>query len=90
MKSIIEELYYGNIDAKEDIVLPEKKRKKDLALSDKLNATLSKESDELFEKFIELTDDNYDELMRLIYKRGVSTGIMLAAEAFIEGEKLCD
>ena len=86
MKSIIEELYYGNIDAKED----EKKRKKELALYDKLKATLSKESDELFEKFIELTDDNYDELMRMIYKRGVSTGIMIASEAFIEGEKLCD
>lgn len=89
MKSIIEELYYGNVYAK-DIVLPEKKRKKELALYDKLKATLSKESDELFEKFIELTDDHYDELMRMIYKRGVSTGIMIAAEAFIEGEKLCD
>lgn len=89
MKSIIEELYYGNIDAK-DIALPEKKRKKELDLYDKLKATLSKESDELFEKFIELTDDHYDELMRMIYKRGVSTGIMIAAEAFIEGEKPCD
>ena len=89
MKSIIEELYYGNIDAK-DIALPEKKRKKELDLYDKLKATLSKESDELFEKFIELTDDNYDELMRMIYKRGVSTGIMIASEAFIEGEKLYD
>lgn len=90
MKSIIEELYYGNIDAKEDIILPEKKRKKELALYDKLKATLSKESDELFEKFIEITEDHYDELMRMIFKRGVSTGIMIASEAFIEGEKLCD
>lgn len=90
MKSIIEELYYGNIDVKEDIVLPEKKRKKELALYDKLKATLSKESDELFEKFIELTEDHYDALMRMIFKRGVSTGIMIASEAFIEGEKLCD
>ena len=89
MKSIIEELYYGNIDVKEDIVLPEKKRKKELALYDKLKATLSKESDELFEKFIEITEDHYDELMRMIFKRGVSTGIMIASEAFIEGEKLC-
>lgn len=90
MKSIIEELYYGNIDAKEDIVLPEKKRKKELALYDKLKATLSKESDELFEKFIEITEDHYDELMRMVFKRVVSTGIMIASEAFIEGEKLCD
>lgn len=81
---------YGNIDAKEDIVLPEKKRKKELALYDKLKATLSKESDELFEKFIEITEDHYDELMRMIFKRGVSTGIIIASEAFIEGEKLCD
>ena len=90
MKSIIEELYYGNIDAKEDIELPEKKRKKELALYDKLKATLSKGSDELFEKFIEITEDHYDELMRMIFKRGLSTGIMIASEAFIEGEKLCD
>lgn len=89
MKSIIEELYYGNIYAK-DIVLPEKKRKKELALYDKLKTTLSKESDELFEAFLELTEDNHDDLMLMIYKRGVSTGIMLAAEAFIEGENLCD
>ncbi len=89
MKSIIQELYYGNVYAK-DIVLPEKKRKKELALYDKLKATLSKESDELFEKFIEITEDHYDELMRMIFKRGVSTGIMIASEAFIEGEKLCD
>ena len=89
MKSIIEELYYGNVYAK-DIVLPEKKRKKELALYDKLKATLPKESDDLFEKFIELIDDHHDDLMLMIYKRGVSTGIMLAAEAFVEGEKLCD
>lgn len=89
MKSLIEKLYYGNVYAK-DIVLPEKKRKKELALYDKLKATLSKESDELFEAFLELTEDNHDDLMLMIYKRGVSTGIMLAAEAFIEGENLCD
>ena len=69
---------------------PKRSAKKELALYDKLKATLSKESDELFEKFIELTDDHYDELMLMIYKRGVSTGILLAAEAFSEGEKLCD
>lgn len=55
-----------------------------------MKATLSKESDELFEAFLELTEDNHDDLMLMIYKRGVSTGIMLAAEAFIEGENLCD
>ena len=89
MKSLIENLYYGNVYAK-DIVLPEKKRKKELALYDKLKATLSKESDEHFEAFLKLTEDNHDDLMLMIYKRGVSIGIMLAAEAFIEGENLCD
>ena len=69
MKSIIRELYYGNIYAK-DIVLPEKERKKELALYDKLKATLSKESDELFEKFIEITVEHYDELMLQIYLEG--------------------
>lgn len=89
MRSIIQELYHGNVCAK-DIVLPEKKRKKELALYDKLKATLSKESAELFEKFIEVTESHYDDRMLMIYKRGISTGIMLASEAFIEGEKLCD
>lgn len=72
------------------LCFPKRNAKKELALYDKLKATLSKENDELFEKFIELIDDHYDELMLMIYKRGVSTGIMLASEAFIEGEKLCD
>ena len=89
MKLIIENLYHGNVYAK-DIVLPEKKRKRELALYDKLKAALPKESDELFEAFLELTEDHYSELMQMIYKRGVSTGILLAAEAFIEGENLCD
>ena len=75
---------------KKTLYFPKKKPKKELALYDKLKATLSKESDELFEKFIEITEDHYDELMRMIFKRGVSTGIMIASEPFIEGEKLCD
>ena len=87
MKSMIENLYYGNVYAK-DIVLPEKKRKKELALYDKLKSTLSKESDELFEAFLELTEDNHDDLMLKIYNRVVSTGLMLASEAFIAGENL--
>ena len=62
MKSIIENPYYGNVYAK-DIVSPEKKRKKELALYEKLKATLSKESDELFEAFLELTEDNHDDLI---------------------------
>ena len=89
MKSIIQELYYGNIYAR-DIVLSEMKRKKQLTLYEKLKATLSKESNEIFEKFIEVTETHYDELMLMIYKRGISTGILLAAEVFSEGEKLCD
>ena len=65
MKSLIENLYYGNVYAK-DIVLPEKKRKKELVLYDKLKATLSKESDELFEAFLELAEEKYCELMGMI------------------------
>ena len=89
MKSIIQELYYGNIYAR-DIVLSEMKRKKQLTLYEKLKATLSKESNEIFEKFIEVTETHYDELMLMIYKRGISTGILLAAEVFSERKKLCD
>ena len=89
MNSIIQELYYGNVYAK-DIAIPEKQRKKELALYEKLKATLSKESDKLFEEFVETVGDHYDELRLVIYKRGVSTGIMLASEAFIEGDKPCN
>lgn len=87
MKSIIQELYYGNIYAK-DIPLSKKKCKEELEIYDKLKATLSKESNELFEKFIAITEEHYDELMLLIYKRGVSTGILITTEAFSEGDKL--
>ena len=45
MKSVIRELYYGNIHGK-NIVLPEKTRKQELALYDKVKATLSAESEE--------------------------------------------
>lgn len=86
MQSILEELYYGNVCAK-DIVPSEKIRKKELALYDKLKATLSDESDRLFEEFIEMNADDQSELMLKIYKRGVSTGMLLAFEAFCEGGK---
>lgn len=89
MKSVIRELYYGNIRGK-NIVLPEKTRKQELALYDKVKATLSAESEALFEKFLELVENNYDTLMRKIYKRGITTGMLLAIEAFEEGDKLCD
>ena len=62
MQSILEELYYGNVCAK-NIVPPEKIRKKELALYDKLKATLSEESDRLFEEFIEINADDQSELM---------------------------
>ena len=44
MKSMFWELYHGNICGK-DIRLPEKTRKEEFALYDKLKATLSEESD---------------------------------------------
>lgn len=46
MKSMFWELYHGNICGK-DIRLPEKTRKEEFALYDKLKATLSEESDAL-------------------------------------------
>ncbi len=41
MKSIMRELYYGNISSPKDIRIPEKTRKKEAAIYEKLKATLS-------------------------------------------------
>ena len=88
MKSIMQELYYGNISSPKDIRIPEKTRKKEAAIYEKLKATLSEESNKLFEEFVNQSADNYDELMLVVYKPGLSMGILLACEAFIEGDKL--
>ena len=88
MKSIMQELYYGNISSPKDIRIPEKTRKKEAAIYEKLKTTLSEESDKLFEEFVNQSADNYGELMLVVYKRGLSMGMLLACEAFIEGDKL--
>lgn len=87
MKSMFWELYHGNICGK-DIRLPEKTRKEEFALYDKLNATLPEESDALFEEFLEKASESQDEAMLMTYKRGMATGMLLAVEAFCEGDEL--
>ena len=89
MKSIICDLYHGNICGK-DISTPEKDRMKKLAIYEKLKATLSKESDALFEEFLELCAETQDNAMLMAYKRGIATGMLLAIEVIGEGEELCD
>ena len=87
MKSMFWELYHGNICGK-DIKVPLKDRKEEFAVYDKLKATLSEESNALFEEFLELSSESQDAAMLMTYKRGVATGMLLAVEAFCEGEKL--
>ena len=89
MKSIIWELYHGNICGK-DIRMPEKDRMNKLVSYEKLKATLSKESDALFEEFLELSAEAQDNAMLTVYKRGIATGMLLAIEVIGEGEELCD
>ena len=68
MKSIIWNLYHGNICGK-DIRMPEKDRMNKLASYEKLKATLSKESNALFEEFLELSAEAQDNAMLTVYKR---------------------
>ena len=89
MKSIIWDLYHGNICGK-DIRMPEKDRMNKLVSYEKLKATLSKESDALFEEFLELSAEAQDNAMLTVYKRGIATGMLLAMEVIGEGEELCD
>ena len=89
MKSMFWELYHGNICGK-DIRTPEKDRMGKLAAYEKLKATLSKESDTLFEEFLELSAEAQDNAMLMVYKRGIATGMLLAIEIIGEGEELCD
>ena len=87
MKSMFWELYHGNICGK-DIRLPEKTRKEEFALYDKLKATLSEESDALFEEFLEKTSESQDAAMLMTYKRCVAFGLLLAFESFAQGDEL--
>ncbi len=87
MKSIFRELYYGNVYGK-DIVAQKKMDKSELALYEKLKALLSEEGNALFDEFLEMTAESQDEDMLQAYKRGMATGMLLAFEAFYEGEKL--
>ena len=87
MKSVIWDLYHGNICGK-DIKVPVKDRKEEFAVYDKLKATLSEESDALFEEFLEKASESQGEAMLMTYKRGMATGILLAVEAFCEGDEL--
>ena len=89
MKSIIWDLYHGNI-CLTDIRTPEKDRMRKLAAYEKLKATLSKESDALFEEFLELSAEAQDNAMLTVYKHGIATGMLLAMEVIGEGEELCD
>ena len=57
MKSVIWDLYHGNICGK-DIKVPVKDRKEEFAVYDKLKATLSEESNALFEEFLELSSES--------------------------------
>lgn len=87
MKSMFWELYHGNICGK-DIRLSEKTRKEEFALYDRLKATLSEESDALFEEFLEKASESQDEAMLMTYKRGVAFGLLLAFESFEQGDEL--
>ena len=87
MKSVIWDLYHDNICGR-DIKVPLKDRKEEFAVYDKLKATLSEESDALFEEFLEKASESQDEAMLMTYKRGMATGMLLAVEAFCEGDEL--
>ena len=89
MKSVIWDLYHGNICGK-DIKVPLKDRKEEFAVYDKLKATatLSEESNALFEEFLELSSESQDAAMLMTYKRGVAFGLLLAFESFEQGDEL--
>lgn len=86
MKSIIWDLYHGNICGK-DIEIPEKDRMNNLAIYKKLKATLTKEGDALLEEFLEVSAETQEKSMLMVYKRGIATGMLLVIEAIDEGEE---
>ena len=81
------ELYHGNICSR-DIRLPEKTRKEEFALYDKLKATLSEESDALFEEFLEKASESQDEAMLMTSKRGLAFRLLLSFESVAQGDEL--
>lgn len=79
MKSIIEELYFGNIKGCE-IRVPKADRDKELAVYDELKATLTPEQSAMLENFIKLMSDNSDFILMKAFRRAFAVGVLLGIE----------
>lgn len=79
MKSIIEEMYYGNISGF-DIKAPRKNYDAELELYDSFKKRLSKEDLLAFNQFIEVMSDRVSLEHCTLYKLGFKTGFLLGVE----------
>ena len=79
MKSIIEELYFGNIKGCE-ISVPKADRDKEVTVYDELKATLTPEQSAMLENFITLMSDNSDFILMKAFRRAFAIGVLLGIE----------
>ena len=83
MMDILKELHYGNIDKiYKKSKYPKSKADKELQIYDKLKERLSKEDNELFEKFIEMFGDRLADESEEKYIQGFKTAFHICIECF--------
>ena len=86
MNKILEKLYLSYITEQESQISPkniqESENEKDVKLYEKLCKTFSKEQNEIFQKFIDLVDDQHDTEEEKAYQDGFTAGALLMIEIF--------
>lgn len=85
MKSILHELYIGNLDelyAILDKKLMGSAKDEENKTYDKLYATLTEEQKQLLDPFLDLLSDRYADIEEYRYIKGFKTGLLIAVECF--------
>lgn len=85
MKSILHELYIGNLDelyAILDKKLMGSAKDEENKTYDKLYATLTEEQKQLLDTFLDLLSGRYADIEEYRYIKGFKTGLLIAVECF--------
>ncbi len=79
MKSIIDEIYFGNICGN-DIKLPKNKNNQELELYDKLKSAITTEQLKTLDAFLNAVSDRVCLEHCAVYRHGFKTGFLLGTE----------
>ena len=88
MNKILEKLYLSYIKEQESQIspgnIPNPENEQEVKLYEKLCKTFSKEQNEIFQKFIDLVDDQHDAEEEKAYQDGFTAGALLMIEIFYQ------